>query len=49
MTQDQIRTIEKAEDMLTRLYFQLQDDPHSKKAAQRLDTILGKLYSLKQV
>ena len=48
MTDRQIETIEKAESMLTSLYWDIKDNREDRAYAERLDTILGKLYSLKR-
>ena len=36
-----------AEDILTALYFEINEQKGSRKEADRLDVILGKLYNLK--
>lgn len=47
MTQDQMRKLEKAEDILTRLYFELEEQKGCAAEAKKLDTVLGKIYKLK--
>lgn len=46
MTKHQLDTIHNIEGELTRIYWELKDN-HEDRAANRLDTILKKLYELK--
>ena len=47
LTEQQINKIDKAEWILTEVYFELVEEPGTKAIAKRLDTILDKLYRLK--
>ena len=46
MTRGQIEELEKAEEILTALYWDIRDEYGCKKEAKRLDTILAKLSEL---
>lgn len=47
MTREQMRDFEKAEDILTKLYFSLKDEKGNGATVKKLDTILDKMFKLK--
>lgn len=49
MTDVQIKDLERAEEILTRLYWKMIDNHDDARQARRLDTILGKLNALKNL
>lgn len=48
-TRERLERIEKAENALIPLYWELKDNHESERIAKRIDTILGKLYELKKI
>lgn len=49
MTKEHIEKLERAEDILLSLYWDIREDKSLKSESKRLDTILGKIHQLKHI